>query len=210
MAVRDAFAERFLLLKQTYNLSYTDFVKILGVKNKTTVNDWVKSQKGFPNENMLVLISNIFAVSLDWLLGRIDDPYNENILTSLEEKYVIFLLSIALETVAMPLPQSYTNTSLRRKKYTHGQRANLIFAALSSHYKILFNTLKTTDQMTNQEQLRRYISDIKNIDSLIFRDFNTPIFDLEKAFTAQGNGQNNTGKIKIYNTDWRNIYGCKR
>ncbi|WP_418294495.1 hypothetical protein, partial [Megasphaera massiliensis] len=69
MAVRDDFAERFLLLKKTYNLSYTDFVKILGVKNKTTVNDWVKSQKGFPNESMLVLISNIFAVSLDWLLG---------------------------------------------------------------------------------------------------------------------------------------------
>ena len=210
MAVRDDFAERFLLLKKTYDLSYTDFVKILGVKNKTTVNDWVKSQKGFPNESMLVLISNIFAVSLDWLLGCIEDPYNEEYLTLLEENYVAPILEIALNAEKKALPEIYTNIDLRRKNYTHGQRANLIFAALSSHYKILFNPSKPIDQEINRELLRSYIMDIKGMDLLIFKDFDAPIFDLEKVFTDQKRKQDNNEKIKIYNDDWRDIYGCKR
>ena len=59
--IRDIFSERFTLLKTTYNLSYTELAELTGMKNKTTVNDWVKSKKSFPNEAVLVLIADLFG-----------------------------------------------------------------------------------------------------------------------------------------------------
>ncbi len=191
--IRDIFSKRFLLLKETYQLSYTDFMEILGTKNKTTVNDWVKSQKGFPNEAMLVLISDIFAISLDWLLGRIDEPYNESILTKLEEEHAVGILEMAVATPITPLPEEYKNTELRRKYYTQGQRANLIYAAMSSFYKTLFSMftlkqiekgkmdLRTLDDAKIHNPLNRYIANIKYIEPLLYRKLDAPVFDLEAA-----------------------------
>lgn len=187
--IRDIFSKRFLLLKKNYQLSYTDFMEILGTKNKTTVNDWVKSQKGFPNEAMLVLISDIFAISLDWLLGRIDEPYNESILTKLEEEHAVGILEMAVATPITPLPEEYKNTELRRKYYTQGQRANLIYAAMSSFYKTLFSmfTLKQIEKgemdlrTLDDAILNGYITNIKDIRPLLYRELDAPVFDLEAA-----------------------------
>ena len=182
MTVRDDFVERFTIIKETYSLTYPELSKIFGIKGKSTVNEWIRARKSFPNEAVLALISDIFAVSLDWLLGRIDEPYNEKVLTSLEEKYAVPFLGIALEKAAMPLPKIYTRTDLRRKNYTHGQRANLIFAALSSHYKVWNSTSKTMGKEVDPELLRSYILKIEGIDLLLRRELKTPLWDLEKAF----------------------------
>ena len=168
-------------------------MEILGTKNKTTVNDWVKSQKGFPNEAMLVLISDIFAISLDWLLGRIDEPYNESILTKLEEEHAVGILEMAVATPITPLPEEYKNTELRRKYYTQGQRANLIYAALSSFYKTVFS-MGTLKQLENSKvnfteadiikirnTLNNYIANIKDIRPLLYGELDAPVFDLETA-----------------------------
>lgn len=163
LTVRDDFVERFNLLKETYQLSYTDFMQILGTKNKTTVHDWVKSQKGFPNEEMLVLISDTFAVTLDWLLGRSDEPYSENILTKLEKEYTVDTFEMKAAALLIPIPKEYKDTKLRRKYYTKGQRANLIYAAMSLPF------------------LNNDIANIELIKSLLYRELKAPIFDLEAA-----------------------------
>ena len=182
MAVRDDFAKRFTIIKDTYGFSYADLSKILGLRSKSTVNEWIKSKRSFPKEGTLVLISNLFAVSTDWLLGLINTPYNEIILTSLEENYAAPFLKIALNAEKKALPEIYNTTDLRRKNYTHGQRANLIFAALSSYYKIWNITSKTIGKEVDPELLRNYILKIEGIDLLLNRELRTPLWDLEKAF----------------------------
>lgn len=181
MAVRDDFVERFTIIKETYSLTYPELSKIFGIKGKSTVNEWIRARKSFPNEAVLALISDIFAVSLDWLLGRIDKPYNEMILTSLEEKYAVSLLAMAIGTPITPLPEIYTNIDLRRKNYTQGQRANLIFAALSSYYR----ASNITNETRFQRLLKDYIAKIEGIDSLLYRDLNKPIWDLESVIAAK-------------------------
>lgn len=181
MAVKDDFAERFTIIKKSYGLTYADLSEILGLSSKSTVNEWIRSKRSFPKEGTLVLISNIFAVSTDWLLGRFPTPYIEEILTLLEENHVVALLDMALGTSIKGLPEIYTNIDLRRKNYTQGQRANLIFAVLSSYYR----TSNITNETKSQRLLKDYIAKIEGIDSLLCGDLNKPIWDLESVIAAK-------------------------
>ena len=154
---------------------------MFGFKYKSGISEWINSQKSFPNEIVLVIISNIFAVSIDWLLGRIDEPYNEKVLTSLEEKYAVPLLSIALEKAAIPLPKIYTRTDLRRKNYTHGQRANIIFTVLSSYYTAWNSNSKTMAKEVDSELLKDNILVNLLIDRKNSLSFRKIFYDAQKA-----------------------------
>lgn len=166
---------------------------MFGFKYKSGISEWINSQKSFPNEIVLVIISNIFAISIDWLLGRIDKPYNESILTKLEEEHAVAIFEMAVATPITPLPEEYKNTELRRKYYTQGQRANLIYAAMSSFYKTLFSMftlkqiekgemdLRTLDDAKIHDPLNNYIANIKYIEPLLYRKLDAPVFDLEAA-----------------------------
>ena len=203
MRFRDVFAEQFLLLKNTYNLSYNDLSGILGANTKATINDWVKSQKGFPSGFSLVLISDIFAIHLDWLLGRIDKPYSEEILTSLEKQSIPMLkVAINSTTIIPSLPEKYENQELRRSNYSFGQRANLVYITLSSYYRTVFDTytskqLETGDLHLNvdellkvQKSLLTYIFENKDVIPLIQGELDKPIFDLEEAIKQQSLNKN--------------------
>lgn len=189
MLIRPIFSNRLALLKQTYLLSYSEMSSMFGFKYKSGISEWINSQKSFPNEIVLVIISNIFAISIDWLLGRIDKPYNESILTKLEEEHAVGILEMAVATPITPLPEEYKNTELRRKYYTQGQRANLIYAAMSSFYKTLFSmfTLKQIEKgemdlrTLDDAILNGYVTNIKDIRPLLYRELDAPIFDLEAA-----------------------------
>lgn len=203
MRFRDVFAEQFLLLKNTYNLSYNDLSGILGANTKATINDWVKSQKGFPSGFSLVLISDIFAIHLDWLLGRIDKPYSEEILTSLEKQSIPMLkVAINSTTIIPSLPEKYENQELRRSNYSFGQRANLVYITLSSYYRTVFDTytskqletgdlhLNVDDLLKVQKSLLTYIFENKDVIPLIQGELDKPIFDLEEAIKQQSLNKN--------------------
>lgn len=200
MLIRPIFSNRLALLKQTYLLSYSEMSSMFGFKYKSGISEWINSQKSFPNEIVLVIISNIFAISIDWLLGRIDKPYNESILTKLEEEHAVAIFEMAVATPITPLPEEYKNTELRRKYYTQGQRANLIYAAMSSFYKTLFSMftlkqiekgemdLKTLDDaIRSRNMLNGYVANIKDIRPLLYRELDAPVFDLEAAIKQHKN-----------------------
>lgn len=200
MLIRPIFSNRLALLKQTYLLSYSEMSSMFGFKYKSGISEWINSQKSFPNEIVLVIISNIFAISIDWLLGRIDRPYNESILTKLEEEHAVAIFEMAVATPITPLPEEYKNTELRRKYYTQGQRANLIYAAMSSFYKTLFSmfTLKQIekgemdlrtldDAIRSRNMLNGYVANIKDIRPLLYRELDAPVFDLETAIKQHKN-----------------------
>lgn len=52
-------------------------------------------------------IADLFAVSLDWLAGRIDTPYQEELLEALEEAQIREIQK------GQDLPESYTQVPVR-------------------------------------------------------------------------------------------------
>ncbi len=171
MTIRNNFAERFIVLKENYNLTYSDLASLLGVKNKANVNLWVKAQSSFPNEEMLVFISRIFGVSLDWLLGNvsIDTPYREDLIKEIEKRTLFIWERVYEQYGGYKISDKYKDPVKRGQSYNLGQRANLIYGAMSVFYTTLFTRftfkeitdtdadpmimIKVADYMDNNELL---------------------------------------------------------
>ncbi|WP_196596025.1 hypothetical protein [Pectinatus frisingensis] len=197
MIVRDNFVERFTMLKDTYDLTYPVLTSLLGARGKSTINEWIRAKKSFPNESMLVYISDLFAVSIDWLLGRIDEPYNEMILTTLEVQHTVDLLSMVLSPF---IPNEYLNIKQRRKNYSLGQRANISYIAMAAYFRTMFDMftfkqvengdiyLKTQDDTIRcQNLLNMYVADVKDFGPLIRGELDKPVFDLEDTIRKNKN-----------------------
>lgn len=66
------FADRLKMLREKKDLLGKDFAKIMNVE-PATVTNWEKGNR-FPKDDMLVKIADYFDCSIDYLLGRTDDP----------------------------------------------------------------------------------------------------------------------------------------
>ena len=180
MSNRGLFSKRLKLLRKSHGVLSHELADVLGNKHRGIISRF-ENNKNMPSFDSLIQIADLFAVSLDWLLGRVNDPYNEKVLTSLEEKYAVPLLSIALEKAAIPLPKIYTRTDLRRKNYTHGQRANIIFTVLSSYYTAWNSNSKTMAKEVDSELLKDNILVNLLIDRKNSLSFRKIFYDAQKA-----------------------------
>lgn len=66
------FAERLNELRKNKGLNQTELAKELNVA-KQTVSNWENGNRN-PDNDMLIKIANYFEVSLDYLLGRTENP----------------------------------------------------------------------------------------------------------------------------------------
>lgn len=66
------FAERLKLLRENKGLSQREFASEIG-EIQQTVASWEKG-KGSPSDDKKIRIANFFHTTLDYLLGRTDDP----------------------------------------------------------------------------------------------------------------------------------------
>ncbi len=191
MFVKELFAQRFSLLRNVYKFTYKDLGNVLGL-NANTLTEWAVSKRNFPNPEKLVLIANLYGVSLDWLLGRTDIIYNNEVLSAVEEKNTLSILKRLYPT----LPHVYENTLLRNKSYTFGVRANIITIAYSSMYSAMSLTLgkdfyKQDDFekqilvshdtiVLTQARLLKDQDDI--IYKMLYKEITKPVFDVVAAF----------------------------
>ena len=191
MFVKELFAQRFSLLRNVYKFTYKDLGNVLGL-NANTLTEWAVSKRNFPNPEKLVLIANLYGVSLDWLLGRTDIIYNNEVLSAVEEKNTLSILKRLYPT----LPHIYENTLLRNKSYTFGVRANIITIAYSSMYSAMSLTLgkdfyKQDDFekqilvshdaiVLTQARLLKDQDDI--IYKMLYKEITKPVFDVVAAF----------------------------
>ena len=171
MTARNDFAQRFIILKENYNLTFSDLACLLGVKNKANINLWVKAQSSFPNEEMLVFISRIFGVSLDWLMGNvnIDSPYREDLIERIEEKILPIWERVYEAEGGCTISNNYKDAKKRGRFYNIGQRANLVYGAMSIFFNTLFmqfNFKQITDTDTDpliKSKGKDYINNTKLI-----------------------------------------------
>ncbi|WP_083205824.1 MULTISPECIES: helix-turn-helix domain-containing protein [Selenomonas] len=84
---------RMKLLREQHNLSQTDLAKKLNISRQSY--NFYENEKRDPDTAMLVRIADFFNVSLDYLLGRTNDPspivkemtpsYQEEVIQDLED-----------------------------------------------------------------------------------------------------------------------------
>ena len=191
MFVKELFAQRFSLLRNVYKFTYKDLGNVLGL-NANTLTEWAVSKRNFPNPEKLVLIANLYGVSLDWLLGRTDIIYNNEVLSAVEEKNTLSILKRLYPT----LPHVYENTLLRNKSYTFGVRANIITIAYSSMYSAMSLTLGKDFYKQDDFEKQILISHdtivltqarlLKDQDDIIYKmlykEITKPVFDVVAAF----------------------------
>ncbi len=70
-------------LRIVHNLSAGQLADILGLKNKASITHFELGLSA-PSYEVLIKLSNLFAVSLDWLVGRSPAPYKLEIIEQLE------------------------------------------------------------------------------------------------------------------------------
>ena len=84
---------RMKLLREQHNLSQTDLAKILNISRQSY--NFYENEKRDPDTTMLIRIADFFNVSLDYLLGRTNNPspltqektpsYQEEVIQELED-----------------------------------------------------------------------------------------------------------------------------
>ena len=194
MSTKDIFAQRFTLLRNVYRLTYRDLGNFLGL-NANTLTEWAVSHRNFPNPDKLVLIANLYGVSVDWLLGRTSIIYNHDVLAAIEQKDTISLL----KQIYLVLPKDYEDTDRRLANYEPGIRANIITLTYCSLYSalrfILGNNFYKCDDFETQFDANRsaiilaqtrFLSDQGNlVYKMLNKDLAMPPFDIEKEFKKQ-------------------------
>lgn len=131
MINRIFFSYRFKLLKQTHYLSNSQLATLLGLKSKGSVGN-ILTGKNVPLADNLLDIANLFSVSIDWLIGRSEIPYTNEILLQLEDYFWntytkdIFTNS-KFANIFPQLPEIYLNKKKRAVHYPLPIRANILY-----------------------------------------------------------------------------------
>lgn len=141
MFSRSDFAKKFILLRDVHNLSNSLLADLLQLKSRSSVNN-LGNQENNPSVDLLTLISDLFGVSADWLIGSSDEIYNVGKLRSAEKEIYAFLNHPSIVNyperqffygVGIHALQSHTfyfhdDNLSKMEEFCPAARANIIFA----------------------------------------------------------------------------------
>ena len=124
------FSKKLSSLRSSHNLTFSDLALMLNQNNTAVIKKWV-AQKNWPSMEVMILLSRLFGVSIDWLLDNSDSPYYEELISSLENELITSQVHFGNSKITLfnPLgfPEIYYNPQLRKENYSLAVRANLIF-----------------------------------------------------------------------------------
>ena len=130
MSFLSIFSENLLLLRHSHSLTLSELALLINQNNSAVIKRW-ESQKNWPSMDVMLLISRLFGVSLDWLLGNTDYPYNEELILSIENELIPAQVHLEQDHVSVfnpfGFPEAYYNAQLRKETYSLPVRANLLF-----------------------------------------------------------------------------------
>lgn len=144
----------------------SDLALILNFKNKSTIAQ-LETIKIFPSFETLLEIANLFAINIDWLVGRSSEPYSEEIILKLESEIMSIKLNADTE-FRQSTPDIYSNIDKRTKFYSLSERANLIF--LLQYLKILTEKEPTLLHNDTNHNFLKYLLKQTNIKKQRFKD----------------------------------------
>ena len=112
MEKAERFGDKIKALRKNHDVTLSDMAMLINLKSKGSLST-LENAKNPPSYETLINIADVFAVKVDWLIGRSSQPYDEEIIFKLENQIMNFRLSADAE--------------LRSKIYTLEIRAALIF-----------------------------------------------------------------------------------
>ena len=119
------FSQNIHVLRQSHYLSLSEMAMIIKLKSKGSLST-LENAKNPPSFETLINIANVFAVKLDWLVGRSSQPYDEDVIQKLELQLMNIKITDDTEFKSI-LPDIYFDVEKRKIYYSLAERANLIF-----------------------------------------------------------------------------------
>lgn len=205
-------ANNLKLLRLAHNLSYSALSTILCLKSPTSISN-IEAYRAFPSYELLFSITNLFAVSPNYLLGYTTDAYDIQVISAIENR--LFSETYEHNGVDIPLlrkvswiPEEYWNPDLRGKTYSLQVRANIIFllqvylatqrpiiynyfasnenfhiVELISHQQYLKVLFGTSSSNKQNNQFEQFKEQLKNL--LAAKESAKPIFDIQAQKTTE-------------------------
>ena len=137
----DIFSSRLKTLRIAHNLTIKELSRYCNCIGRislspTTLSYW-ENNKRTPVIDSLFFLSSIYAISIDWLIGRTDIPYAENVILNLEPKTFPVTKNVHDFEVKLPIdfPKEYVDYNLRKLNYDLQTRANIIFITYVISYE---------------------------------------------------------------------------
>lgn len=125
MNEKESLAKNLKFLRQSHYLSLSEMAMLINLKSKGSLST-LENAKNPPSFETLINIANVFAVKVDWLIGRTDERYDATIISALESQ----LLDIRLAdntTFRDVATHFYLNSNLINVGFSLVDRAGLIF-----------------------------------------------------------------------------------
>lgn len=158
----DVLSSRVKLLRTTYGLTQVRLSHLtsLAVPIGAAAIGYWEIQKRIPTVAALQSVADLFAVSLDWISGRRDKPYDASLILSLEKSLLPLVIPfsgnddfVALPCFEIQIPEEYQNEEKRPIYYPLGVRANIIFWLNCFKYDIISRSLIIKNPSSNGGKL---------------------------------------------------------
>lgn len=125
MEKAERFGDKIKALRKNHDVTLSDMAMLINLKSKGSLST-LENAKNPPSYETLINIADVFAVKVDWLIGRSSQPYDEEIIFKLENQIMNFRLSA--DAVFKDIVfDKYSDKELRSKIYPLKMRAYLIF-----------------------------------------------------------------------------------
>lgn len=182
------FINNFITLRHSHYLSSADLTFLLNLKSRSSITN-IESGRALPSFEVLIDISTIFAISIDWLVGHSSKPYVENFILELEQNLACTPIHSQI-TFIDTVPKEYLEYDLRNKFYSLPERANIVFLlqylkALINQKNELLNTnlslknIINTNIFNKTKRLKtideKYIYILQSIHRILFNDLRKPL-----------------------------------
>lgn len=134
--IRVYFRERLTVLKIAHEINSANLAILLDFKSGNSIIQ-MESGKLYPSVDALLRIVSLFAINIDWLFGRIDEIYKEEVIEELEKELftVEVAPNIAFENIDQQARKYASDLEYRKKEFTLAERANVVY--LLQYLKVL-------------------------------------------------------------------------
>lgn len=134
--VRESFKRRLYILKSAHEINNSNLAVLLDFKSGNSITQMETGQL-YPSVDALLRIVSLFAVNIDWLFGRIDEIYKEEVIEKLEKELftVEVTPNIAFKDIDQQARKYASDLEYRKKEFNLAERANVVY--LLQYLKVL-------------------------------------------------------------------------